>query len=196
MGDVYVDVYDAMTYDELRKFIGEICALGHGDESVLIDVWSDDGELIHHHFISDERIASRFLEDQFVEGEDEAHLSSMSIDMLGVPLETYDAETTSCHICDTKLDSDGDCWVCIEGEKYGAAEDDEKSVGNPKRLGKEVDWIPHEDNYLPTQHDKMHAEYSRGYSYERPLFMKVIGVAAVAALGLGLMGMGTPVTNE
>ena len=35
------------------------------------------------------------------------------------------------------------------------------------------------------------AEYSRGYSYERPLFMKVLGVGVVVALGLGLMGMGT-----
>jgi len=40
------------------------------------------------------------------------------------------------------------------------------------------------------------AEYSRGYSYERPLFMKVLGVGVVVALGLGLMGMGTPGTNE
>jgi hypothetical protein len=38
--------------------------------------------------------------------------------------------------------------------------------------------------------DTFDAHSYRGYSYERPLGMKVLGVGIVVALGLGLLGLG------
>ena len=77
--------------------------------------------------------------------------------------------------------------IGISDEEYDA--EDDKPVGNPKRLGKGVDWRPHEDNFLPSQHDRMRAEYARGYSYERPLILKVAGIGLLTAFALGLLRM-------
>ena len=79
--------------------------------------------------------------------------------------------------------------VSQSDRRYGKDAEDDKPVGNPKRLGKGVDWRPHEDNFLPSQHDRMRAEYARGYSYERPLILKVAGIGLLTAFALGLLRM-------
>ncbi|MBO66714.1 MAG: hypothetical protein CL398_00230 [Acidiferrobacteraceae bacterium] len=74
--------------------------------------------------------------------------------------------------------------------------EDDKPVGNPKRLGRGVDWRPHEDNYLPSQHDRMRAEAYRGYSYERPMFMKVLGLGLVSAFAIALLKIDSDKTED